>query len=743
VVYRYNQDDNTPCGYSIHDGANLNAASEQNQKLRVTQTGHGRTQYVLGDGNSGDTFETEVEYDEEIAGSPRVKATRLYVQSNNPNWFRDARSFVRHYDYDALGRLGQTRTQTHRVPPPTLGFGSGEIAFGSTSVEYISGTTLVNSIRHVNHSTYNGNSLACNITYSYSDDRKGNVQAFEITGDGATRRAEYTYTTNDQIETERVAVNNSTNVRYRYWYNNRGQVERITAHAAGVLPNNEPIIRQFSYNSFGQLENDWTHATANTYDNYGNCIIYKDKLLGYARGNLLTKVGDSHTYGYNHQGVRHSKTANGVATTYYLDGDKILGEDRSNGIRLRYVYDATGLIGVRFSPGNGQDYQSFSYTKDALGNIVSLRHLHNHQIGSVICHYNYTAFGETVVLNPNGTIAAFADSHIANINPFRWKSHYLDTETNWYYIDGKYYDPTICGYISVDRPENLLHNAGVVGGLNRYGITIDNPVALIAAIWTIYTATMLYTDRGFERQRTWWENALIAFNAIPRGVRIAIGVKLIMLALAFTVATKGAGAGILVGVIMGISIVTGTVISGVQAHAAGGSFLDGALEGFANGVLFAGVFGVISAGIGGIAGAVKGKIASKVAKKASTMLTQKLATQPFEGPPHVVNFKHNHGSAPHIQEINRQVLDMVSSGKKKTIFIDRQLKTAGLVGKQRPDIIGVNWDGSFDIREIASVSQASGARAIALKNKVAVFNSMPNVTAIRTPWKEVLANWRP
>ena len=47
------------------------------------------------------------------------------------------------------------------------------------------------------------------------------------------------------------------------------------------------------------------------------------------------------------RGARVQKKANGVTTTYYLDGDKILGEDRSDGTKLRYFYDIDGLCGIK------------------------------------------------------------------------------------------------------------------------------------------------------------------------------------------------------------------------------------------------------------------------------------------------------------------------------------------------------------------------------------------------------------
>jgi len=147
------------------------------------------------------------------------------------------------------------------------------------------------------------------------------------------------------------------------------------------------------------------------------------------------------------------------------------------------VYDATGILGFRYSTDFGANYTHYLYEKDALGNITGIMHGGtNGGAGTIdsfarVCFYEYDAWG-------NATVQTFGtdSAAIAEVNPFRWKSHYFDTETGWYYIDGRYYDPNICGYITVDKPENLLHNAAVPGALNRYGITIDNPIALITAI---------------------------------------------------------------------------------------------------------------------------------------------------------------------------------------------------------------------------------------------------------------------
>jgi ribosome biogenesis GTPase A len=88
-----------------------------------------------------------------------------------------------------------------------------------------------------------------------------------------------------------------------------------------------------------------------TYDNLGNCTHYaRDPRLTtnmeWERGNLLKKyIGTSltTTYSYNNQGIRFKKeSSNGKTTTYYLDGDKILGEYWNDGNEITYIYDGEG-----------------------------------------------------------------------------------------------------------------------------------------------------------------------------------------------------------------------------------------------------------------------------------------------------------------------------------------------------------------------------------------------------------------
>ena len=57
-------------------------------------------------------------------------------------------------------------------------------------------------------------------------------------------------------------------------------------------------------------------------------------------------------------------------------------------------------------------------------------------------------------------------SFIGNVNPFRYRGYYYDTETGFYYMQTRYYDPTICRFINADNYELVATLSSVPGELN-------------------------------------------------------------------------------------------------------------------------------------------------------------------------------------------------------------------------------------------------------------------------------------
>lgn len=62
---------------------------------------------------------------------------------------------------------------------------------------------------------------------------------------------------------------------------------------------------------------------------------------------------------------------------------------------------------------------------------------------------------------------------IAEINPIRYRSYYYDTETGYYYLQSRYYDPNVGRFISADS--YVSTGQGILGH-NMYAYCQNNPV---------------------------------------------------------------------------------------------------------------------------------------------------------------------------------------------------------------------------------------------------------------------------
>lgn len=88
--------------------------------------------------------------------------------------------------------------------------------------------------------------------------------------------------------------------------------------------------------------------------------------------------------------------------------------------------------------------------------------------GAVVVKYRYDAWGNciTTVVDPNA-------STIAELNPFRYRSYYFDTETGFYFLKTRYYDPEIGRFMTIDDIGYLDPES--INGLNLYAYCSNNP----------------------------------------------------------------------------------------------------------------------------------------------------------------------------------------------------------------------------------------------------------------------------
>lgn len=220
-----------------------------------------------------------------------------------------------------------------------------------------------------------------------------------------------------------------------------------------------PTITSYTYASKGnkdQLIN--FNGEKISYDVMGRPTTIGDhKLAWNKKGKLIGYDDIAYTYGLN--GIRTSKTVDGVKTTYSLLNNKILAE-KSDGKEIIYRYSSDKLIGFAF---NGVEY---IYERNIQGDVLRI---YRKDSLSLVAEYHYDAYVNHEVIN-------HTDEKIGDVNPFRYRGYYFDVETGWYYLNARYYSSAMGRFISPDELSILDETKSQINGLNLYMYCGDNPV---------------------------------------------------------------------------------------------------------------------------------------------------------------------------------------------------------------------------------------------------------------------------
>ena len=166
-------------------------------------------------------------------------------------------------------------------------------------------------------------------------------------------------------------------------------------------------------------------------------------------GRKLTTLqygNDSISYKYDSNGVRTSKTVNGVEYTYeYLNG-KLMHETRGEKV-FDYCYDTNGqLYAVSYKANSSTDAVTYYYAHNWRGDITSIYDAG----GNVVAKYEYDDWGNVLTVTDANNKSITDKNHIANLNPFRYRSYYYDSESGFYYLMSRYYDPVVHRFINAD-----------------------------------------------------------------------------------------------------------------------------------------------------------------------------------------------------------------------------------------------------------------------------------------------------
>ena len=262
---------------------------------------------------------------------------------------------------------------------------------------------------------------------------------------------------------------------YEYEYTNTAWQDQLTA------------IKTYTVDASGVQTLSDTQSFA--YDAMGNPTSYLGKTLTW-EGKQLTGVsaaGQSISYAYDENGLRTQKTVNGTTTNYYYNGSVLIGMVTGSGasaIVQRFSYDSSGsVVSVDYSTDNGSSFTTYYYLRNGQGDVVKLID----GSGNTVVQYTYDSWGKQT--SCTGTLATTLGTN----QPFRYRGYVYDTETGWYYLQSRYYDPGVSRFISSDV---LLSTGQGVLGHNSYAYCLNNPANMSDSCGSRPNFCVSMTDGG-------------------------------------------------------------------------------------------------------------------------------------------------------------------------------------------------------------------------------------------------------
>ena len=293
----------------------------------------------------------------------------------------------------------------------------------------------------------------------------------------------------------------------RFWFTYIAHNQTKSEYAYTTGTPGEPL----STVNYAYGNSDWKdllteyNGTVINYDLSGNPLNWRNASALTWNGRRLAGMtltnGTELAFEYNSDGLRTSKTA-GNSTVQYVWNDGNLVAEIRDGYTLKFLYNNGEAAGFSY---NGADYY---YGKDSFGVI---RYLYNTS-GEVVTTYTYDAWG--TVLSVTGTLA----ETVGTVNPVRYKSYYLDSETGWYYLQSRYYDPAVGRFLNADEviyagvnydfsSNNLFAYCGnnsviMVDSSGRFGTPIQWVLSILFGIigWSIgdYLALKIVKKKNWK-----------------------------------------------------------------------------------------------------------------------------------------------------------------------------------------------------------------------------------------------------
>ena len=360
--------------------------------------------------------------------------------------------------YSASGKeIGQSTTTIDKLNRTTFSavkLGSktftSEYHFAAGGYGTGSVTNLVSSITQP----------GCNCGYGYDDN--GNIASATLNG----KWTGYTYDALGQL----IQVNDHSDTRsgasgttWKYTYDLGGNILKKERFAYADTTNPLETVTYTYGDANWRDKLTAVNGNAIAYDAIGNPLNDGTWTYTWQNGRQLQKMqksGVTAEFVYNADGLRVQKMVNGVVTKYTLHGKNVV-HMTSGADELHFFYDAQNKPAVVIFNGI-----AYAYLYDLQGDVIGL--VDNN--GTQMVSYTYDAWGK--MLSKTGTLA----STLGTIQPFRYRGYALDEETELYYNQSRFYNPSIARFITADTTGVLTASLKSLTEKNLFAYCDNNPV---------------------------------------------------------------------------------------------------------------------------------------------------------------------------------------------------------------------------------------------------------------------------
>ena len=429
LIKQYHNDDKLPyVTYSYNTDNELTEKINTDTGLKYVYDGDNVEVYKISDNTLVQSYtQTKTEADEENSIEAKTDVTETH--------------------------FGSTYSYTTKNNSISYQYGNNSLAYSAKSDD--KSQTVSDSVK------LNGTSVL-NAGYTYDDN--GNITKKDY---GNSRSVTNTYDTKD-----RITSTSYSGKTFNYTYDVNSQLTAVSGnnYSASYAYDSRGNITNKNINgtstTFTYSNSDWkdeltaVNGTPLTYDENGNVLTYGNKSFAWSSGRNLESITDNdntYSYTYDESGIRTSKTVNGK-TTYYNTKDGVILSQTDGTNTMYFQYDTNGVpLGFIL---NGTQY---FYITNQMGDVISITDAQ----GNELAQYSYDEWGNTL---------STSDNDIANINPLRYRGYYYDSETGYYYLQSRYYDPSICRFINADIPEIVNVTKDVYTGINLFPYCNNNPV---------------------------------------------------------------------------------------------------------------------------------------------------------------------------------------------------------------------------------------------------------------------------